>query len=73
MRAVLTRAGIVGILIAGCGSTGEVGTGSGSDIAEGAGGNAGPALVPGSYGLSMADPGDCVGGMGVRYVRRTDL
>jgi len=56
MRAVLTRAGIVGILIAGCGSTGEVGTGSGSDIAEGAGGNAGSASPSSSAGGTVGAP-----------------
>jgi hypothetical protein len=51
MRAVLTRAGIVCILIAGCGSGGAgVETGTGSEIGDGMGGSAGNVGLNGSVG-----------------------
>src|SRR3954462_15406425 len=58
MRAVLTRAGIVCILIAGCGSSGaELGTGTGGEIGDGMGGSSGNVNPNGSTGGTVAGAG----------------
>lgn len=58
MRAVLTRAGIVCILIAGCGASGAgVGTGTGGDTESGMGGSAGSGIPTTSAGGTTAAVG----------------
>ena len=58
MRAVLTRAGIVCILIAGCGNSGaELGTGTGGEIGDGMGGSSGNVNPNGSAGGTVAGAG----------------